>query len=116
MDYLDENKRVVHVEESWRTFTVYGNFEEPTKKTNFIVVRIPEKGAQWSKKIVPAINRLVRSWFRKEDLRGRNGYPREAYWNVDGEPTYLTKDSRRIWDTDKALRFEWDGEKLVEAS
>jgi hypothetical protein len=89
---------------------VYGNFIEPTMGKNFVMMRIPAGRQPWTKKIAPAINRLVRPWFSADD--------RDRYWNVDGEPTILCEDdgtpkSKRLWETTLTPRYEWNGSEIV---
>lgn len=87
----------------WRVFMVYGSFEDPVSKVNFIVMRVPEGHLAWSRKIVPAIYRLVRPW------RGL-GVSDRYFWHVDSDPN----PKQSLWDTKKARRYQWDGTNFVE--
>lgn len=96
---------------------VYGNFEVPkTAGANFIVVKLPEdkKLRRWNKGFCPAVKRLLRPWWEPSMLRGRNGYPAEAYWNVDG---FASKEDEKLaWETKKTRRYIWDGNELKEVT
>ena len=89
-------------------FMVYGTFIPPSKCTAFIIIRMPKGRVPWSKKIAPAINKLVKQWKKDNE---------EFWWNVDGENTptiYEGERSIRLWDTKTgALRYEWNGTELV---
>lgn len=114
-DFMVDGK-IVDRPEPWKVFIVFGEFEEPTKKTNFVIVRMPSGHVPWSKKIVPAINRLVRSFDNDK----------AAYWIVDGEPVVIEPGnfyrdskqpipvSKRLWDNTAALHYEWNGTELVQ--
>src|SRR5208282_5374868 len=106
-------------EEPFYDYMVYGSFEEPTKKVNFIVVRMSakRKGRNW-RKAMQVINRMVRRWFSEEDLRYdrsyRYGREWKCIWNIEGENCVTlnpdgTINGVRLWDTKRALRFQWDG-------
>lgn len=84
-------------------FIVYGSFTEPTMGKNFIVVRMPEGRVPWSKKIVPAIHRLVSPWFN----RGV-----DKHWYVDGENDHGPGEPP-LWETRTTARYEWTGRSLV---
>ena len=113
-DFLVEGQ-IVTRPEPWTVFIVLGEFEEPTMNVNFIIVRMPSGRVPWSKKITPAINRLVRSF--------NNDKP--AYWIVDGEsvviePGNFYRDTKkpipvgkRLWDNTAALHYEWNGTEVV---
>lgn len=91
---------------------VYGNFEEPTHRQNSIIVRYPDGPIPWRAKIAPAIDRLLRPWFRPEDRRGRNGMPKQAFWAVDQKLEPVA--AGRVWDSGKFRRYEWAGTELRE--
>ena len=86
-----------------KVILIYGSFKEPTQGENFIVLRYPACRIPWSKKIVPAINRLVRPWFPE------GGQSRDRFWNVDGG-------YESLWETTLTPRYEWDGDKLVKVN
>jgi hypothetical protein len=46
-----------------RWLVIYGSLTEPSTRLNFVCVRIPSGRVPWRKKIVPAIERLVRPWY-----------------------------------------------------
>jgi hypothetical protein len=89
----------------WDVFMVYGSFEVPnTDKgkgtVNFIIIRKPIGRIPWSKKVVPAINRLVREWYPISRHK-------DNFWNCEGTKPEL-------WNTKLTRRFEWNGSELVE--
>lgn len=100
------NGRVEHVEEPWETFIVYGSFDEPNTGKNFIVVRMPSGRVPWSKKIAPAINKLVKQWYHQ------NTKEKDRFWNLEGENVVGPRDIR-LWDTTTTVRYEWNGTELV---
>lgn len=79
------------------TFMAYGNFTEPTKQVNFIVITMFDKRSRWSR-LRSVINSMLKPWVDGKE---------KLHWNVDGE-------SRKgeLRDTQLALRFFWDGETL----
>ena len=88
----------------YSTFLVFGGFEYGTKeKRNFFLVRIPYKGLNWHKKVVPELRKLVNK------LAGES----KTYWNTD---TYEEID--KTWDKPQSQfpvkKFYWRGEGLVE--
>jgi len=111
---------------------VYGDFTVPGRTVNFVIVRFPDRGVNWHKKLMPAVNRLVQSFvpepvkvpyrrpkhvIEKRMVDGVevtsevvHSWPRErkqkAYWNVEGHDP-------DIWSTKTTDRYDWDGEKLV---
>lgn len=100
---MTERKFIDYDHQKHVDFIVYGAFTPPSG-TSFIIVRMPNGRVPWSKKIAPAINKLVRQWKRKDE---------EFYWNIDGEHTQF-EDEIRLWDTRTgALRYEWNGQELV---
>ena len=116
IEYMDDGSRAsVPVSQLARPpyvdFIVYGDFTEPTKGVNFIVVRRPSGRFPFQKKLVPAIEKLIRPWF-PADATSR----RDRLWNVDGDP--LRPGQPMLWQTKVARRFEWDAatEQLVEAT
>lgn len=86
----------------WRVFMTYGAFTEPEKGVNFIFVRMPEGRTPWTKKIVPAIKKLVHPWRDDKSMT-------KTRWDVDGEP-----EGGSFWASKKARKFEWNGVELVE--
>jgi hypothetical protein len=84
---------------------VYGSFTDPTNKANFVILRVPEGHLAWSKKIVPAIFRLVKPW-RDENTDGQGKY----FWHIDGDPN----PKQSLWNTKKARRYQWNGTDFVE--
>jgi hypothetical protein len=118
-EFFIDGKRK-EIEEPWVVFSVYGDFLEPSFKQHMIIVRMPSGRVPWTKKIAPAINRLVKQW----------GFPgdRAVYWNVDGEHTIFVgknfyhgtdepiPESKRLWDCISFAHYEWDGEKLIKES
>ena len=85
-----------------RIVMVYGSFIVPNTPNgvNFILFRMPEGRTPWSKKIAPAINRLVKKWYPPDE--------REPYWNVDWD-SY-----DEVWRTKKTRKFEWKNENVIE--
>lgn len=89
-------------DEPYATFMVYGSFKVPEFGTNFIIVRRKAGRCAWTKKLGPAIDKLVRQW-------GAKRYD----WLSEGEGSRLIGD-KRLWDcVDSTLRYEWDGNALV---
>lgn len=81
---------------------VYGAFTVPnTKNVNFIIVRKPAGRAPWSKKIAPAINKLVRGWYP--------GTEKIKDWYVEGEA-----EGADLWTVKATRKFEWSDNTLVE--
>jgi hypothetical protein len=102
-------------ETKWRVNMIYGSFSEPTTKKNFFIIRVPEGRVQWSKKIAPAITRLVRSWYTDED-RKRDAYNRKMlrdpviYWKAEGD----NPNEKSFWALEQAVaRYEWNGSALI---
>jgi hypothetical protein len=99
---------------AWTTFLVIGSFTEPTTGKNFIVVRIPKGRVPWSRKIVPAINQIVKEWFTEEMRQAdkhakRREREKECKWHVEGEDEEDT-----LWYLKQSVaRYEWSGEMLV---
>jgi hypothetical protein len=86
----------------WTAFLVYGSFSVPnTDNLNFIIVRMPAGRVPWSKKIAPAINRLVKPWHRPGD--------REKFWDIDGDD-----EKGSLWAVTLTRKFEWNGAELRE--
>ena len=96
---------------------VYGSFTEPTTDKNFIIVRMPSGRVPWSKKIQPAINRLVGAWFtpeqRERDRRAKwLGSELGCFWQVEGDPD----PENSLWFLKQPVaRYEWNGEALIES-
>ena len=89
----------------WDVFMVYGCFEVPGTDrgkgtVNFIIVRKPAGRIAWSKKVAPAINRLVREWYPARTHK-------DNFWNCEGVEA-------KLWGTELTRRFEWNGSDLVE--
>ena len=111
---------------------VYGDFDVPPElkgtSVNFFFIRIPEGRIPWSKKIAPAINRIVQSFVpspqngpyrRPKVTKTEDGYlktyytrerKRKAHWNVEGDPdgTYAA-----AWNEGKYLNYDWTGTEFV---
>jgi len=104
-----ERKLIDYDGQKYVDIMVYGTFDPPSACTAFIVVRMPNGRVpwwlqNWSKKIAPAINKLVRQWKRKDE---------KLYWNIDGEHALYT-DEPRLWNTKaQVLKYEWNGQELV---
>lgn len=94
--WLSENDELVRENAEFVDFIAYGDFEDPETGQNFIVIRRPNGRVKWSREIVPAIDRLLKSWYRHVE------------WNVDGE-----QKGQSLWKTKIANRYLWDGTKLV---
>lgn len=93
----------------WRTFMVYGSFRLENGE-NFFFVRVPKRGLPWHKKVLPAVNKIVRSFYTKEQLRAdaeryRRDREHHITWSTEG-----IEDS--LW-TAKHIRYQWDGTELV---
>lgn len=95
-----------------RIIMVYGNFKDPNSDQNFFMIRIPDKRVPWSKKMAPALNRMINGWFTPEEHarsrahKQRHGYS-EIHWNVEGQdPEY--------WDASMCSRYDWNGEQFVD--
>ncbi len=95
-----------------RIVLVYGNFNDPATKQNFFMIRIPEGRVPWSKKIAPALDRMIRGWYTPEQhaanraYKQRHGYS-DHHWNVEGQdPEY--------WNASMCSRYDWNGEQFVE--
>jgi hypothetical protein len=100
---MTERKLIDYNSQKYVDFVVYGTFTPPSGPP-FIIIRMPKGRVPWSKKIAPAINKLVRQWKNKNE---------EFYCNIDGEHTRF-EDEIRLWDTRTgALRYEWNGQELV---
>lgn len=88
-----------------RVVMVYGSFDVPdTNNVNFILFRMPEGRCPWSKRIAPAVNRLVRTWYPKKKPRRDEPY----YWNVDWD-SY-----EEVWHTKKTRKFSWESGEIIE--
>jgi hypothetical protein len=99
---------------TWATFMVYFSASDPETGLNFFVVRMPKGRVRWAKGIAPAITKLVRALFTKEELAKsardrRLGRESLVYWNVDGGH------NNTLWHLQGArpTRYLWDGEALV---
>ncbi|RYD59601.1 MAG: hypothetical protein EOP83_20560 [Verrucomicrobiaceae bacterium] len=102
-------------EKKWTVFMVYGSFNDPVTNLNFFIVRMPKGRVPWSKKIAPALNRIVRGHFSNEEIqqdrvRAQNGRETHIHWNVEGE-AHVHGD---LWDLKRPVtRYEWNGAELV---
>lgn len=115
-DFIINGERK-EIKEPWVVFTVYGEVHEPSGKPGGLIVRMPSGRVPWSKKIAPAINKLVKKYAE----RG----VKNPYWNVDGEGTvfigknfyYGTQkpipESVRLWDCKAFAHYEWNGKELI---
>lgn len=83
-------------------FLVYGGWCD-AQGHNAIIVEMPKGRVPWSKKIAPAIHRLVKPWIKENKW-----YPG---WNVDGFST--EEDAQRAWDNSTFPRYRWTGTELV---
>lgn len=96
-----------------RIILVYGSFADPATGANFFMLRVPSGRLPWSKKIAPALHRLIRSWLSHERIaadrayRQRYGYSAE-HWNVEGQ-------DREAWSVTMCSRFIWTGTELQDA-
>lgn len=103
---------------------VYGDFLEPTMGKNYIIVFVPSGRIPWSKKIAPAIDRLVQSFVPKP-IRAAYKRPKHVL-NSDGSGiTYSWTRERRqkaSWSVDNydvpgetktTVRYAWSGTNLV---
>jgi hypothetical protein len=111
------NEILTEVETRWTVFMVFGGFNEPTTGKNFIVVRMPKGRVQWSKKIVPAINKLLSPWHTEEQhtahkRRKWNNSESPLAWSVEGDNPGAENPS--LWDLKQAVaRYEWNGSALI---
>jgi hypothetical protein len=99
--------------EKWRHIIVYGEFNIPHrteqgKYINFFIFRYPDRRVPWSKKIAPALDRLVQS-FVPDYPRSRGERKKKAYWNVDGGNEVDGSDLRDIKIADQ---YEWTGSEI----
>ncbi len=95
------------------TVLVYGSFTDPKTGLNFFLIRYPEGRVPWSKKMAPALNRMIREWFSAEQRaqaqreRWLRGDSDAMFWQVEG----IEDDA---WETTKPTRLVWDGSAFVE--
>jgi len=85
----------------YHTFMVYGEFSYGKRRLNFFLVRIPYKGLNWYKLVIPELRRIANI------LNGK----KNTYWNVE-----VYKEIDKTWEKSKLplKRFYWRGNKLVE--
>lgn len=97
--------------EGTRTILVYGSFNEPKTDLNFILVRYPDGRVPWSRRIAPALDRMIRDWFTPEQKAAARRERRERggsdimFWNAEG----IEDDA---WEDHKGARYQWDGERF----
>ena len=110
--------QLTEAKEPWTDFIVYGSFTDPSTGKNGFVVRMPSGRVQWSKKIVPAINRLVRSFHTPEQLqqdrertRSYGRHRSEFRWDVTGDDS--RPGDKPLWDVTSFARYQWDGTDLI---
>ncbi len=101
-----------------RAIMVYGSFKDPDTGKGFFIIRVPRGRVQWSKKIAPAINRIVTSMYSDEE-RKQDRYLRRMwrepliYWNVEGDDPK----GESFWDLKQTVtRYEWNGNELVKVA
>lgn len=83
---------------------LFGDFTDPQTGTNFIILRIPNgswsdgyiRRLPWSRKIEPAMKRLV------HEIVGK-----DVWYTLDGDSGFPEKS---LWDTRIARRYSWDAE------
>jgi hypothetical protein len=92
------------IEKSWVVFVVYGTVHDPSGKAGGLIVRMPSGRVPWSKKIVPAINKLTRKYSEARDKK-------DHYWNVDGDLSQ--PGDKPLWDCIAFAHYEWNGTELV---
>lgn len=93
-------------------FIVYGPFIEPSRSENFIIVRMPEGRVPWSKQIVPAIHKLVRSFYEATDDPAQRRLNKDVKWYVGGDPD--EPETSALW-IGKHARYEWTPENGLQA-
>lgn len=79
-------------------YLIYGLFTEPTSKQGFIVIRTPDVRLPWSKKVAPAIQRLVKPWMEN---------PKDVYWNND------RTGAEDAWKKQLGARYEWTSDEQL---
>lgn len=105
--FIDKaHTRIDSSKEPYVDFTVYGEIKIPAENNACFIVRIPNGRVPWSKKIAPAINKLINSW----DKNNKN-----AQWYVDGDTANFIGDMR-LWDikAGKILKYQWINDQLKE--
>jgi len=85
---------------STRTIMIYGSFRDPETKLNFFFVRVPVGRIPWSKKIAPAIHKLVKPMLENHETI------------YDWWPERIKDDISKT----NVTRYLWDGEKLVKVA
>jgi len=85
----------------YHTFLMYGEFSYGETNLNFVLVRIPGKGINWHKQVVPEL------WKIANNLAGK----KKSFWNLD---TYDEID--KSWEKSDIpfKRFYWRGNRLVQ--
>ncbi len=95
-----------------RVILVYGSFRMSANPDhNFFLLRIPNGRCAWSKKIAPAIQRVIKTVI-KPDWKGFDrwkGYSID-HWNTDGVADF---EGEAMWHSGKYTRFVWDGTNVV---
>jgi hypothetical protein len=107
-----------YIKEPFNDLSIYGNFPSQSEgKASLFILRLPNGNLPWSKKIRPAINKLVKSWMlTKEKVR----------WNIESEgmifvgknfytgTTEPIPETERFWDGyNKYPHYEWNGKELI---
>jgi hypothetical protein len=111
----DEQNQPACAPPDWSLGMAYGSFTDPESGFNFFFVRLPKGRKPWTKKVVPAINRVVRAMYSEKEVRDhfesvRSGREGLIYWNfeaLDPEDWFLKK---------PVTRYEWTAEGLVKVA
>ena len=93
-----------------RIFLLYGDWTDG-QGLNFVYCRCPGGRVPWSRKIAPALQRLVRR------MHGGARNRPLPFWSIDGLPAEPGVEQGAMWDSHtqgKARRFRWDGAEFVE--
>lgn len=109
-DYIWDNKkrkwfREIEVKPQppkFKTVLVYGNFSYGNN-LNFFLIRIPGKGASWSKSIYPQLKKIVKKLSEKSNVSDK-----DFYFN------YEIVDDKMWSNKKKRKRFEWRKDKFIE--
>lgn len=86
-------------------FMVYGGFSLPNG-LNFFICRIPTKGVNFHKQVVPAIRRCLKSQL------GLLKWESCPQWNIDGESAQPGQ--KTLWEVEKPQRFDFQKGEFVE--
>ena len=83
-------------------FTVYGNFNTPID-LNVIIVRIPGKGINWHKQVLPGIRKILKPYFGKQQ---------DKHWNVEGD--FAQAGNKTLWECEIPQKFDWINGQFIE--